>query len=179
MHKNNPNLRNFLIGAAGYTIGVLAGLLFIWLVARLGLVRWLFNFVDENQILVQILAIPVIAGFMLALGGAISGGIGGWALAVILNAPKRVRLVVGSAISFALIESLLFIFFLLLSSFIALYNNLTTNRIEHYALLFGLYGLIFGLFVWILQALLTVRLKYSWQVILAATIGFALGGAIL
>jgi len=33
--------------------------------------------------------------------------------------------------------------------------------------------------VGILQALLTVRLKYSWQVILAATIGFALGGAIL
>lgn len=179
MQKNNLNLRNFLTGAAGYTIGLLAGLLFIWLVARLGLVRWLFNFVDENQILVQILAIPVIAGFMLALGGAISGGIGGWALAVILQSPNRVRLVVGSAISFALIESLLAMVFLLLSSFIALYNNLTANRIEHYALLFGLYGLIFGLFVGILQALLTVRLKYSWQVILAATTGYTLGGAIL
>lgn len=179
MQKISPNLRNFLTGAAIFMIGVAAGSLFIGLVARFGLVRWLINLVDKNQILVQILAVPVIAGFMLALGGAILGGIGGWALASIIQTQRKGRLVVGSAISFALSISLLFLVFMLLTSFIALYNNLTTNRIEQYALIFGLYGLVFGLFVGILQALLTVRLRYSWQVILAAVLGFTLGGVIL
>ena len=57
---------------------------------------------------------------MIALGGALSGGIGGWTLAGILQTPRKTRIVVGSAISMALTDSLLYLVFLLLTSFIAL-----------------------------------------------------------
>ena len=175
----NPNWRNFITGAAGYLLGAVAGSLLIWLVARLGLVRGLFNLVNKNQTLIQILAIVVIAGFMLALGGAALGGIGGWALAVIMRMQRKARLIIGSGISFALTVSLLFMVFLLLTSFVALYNNFTTDRIDQFGILFGLFGLVFGLLSGILQALMTVRLRYSWRVILAATLGFTLGGVIM
>jgi phosphatidylserine/phosphatidylglycerophosphate/cardiolipin synthase-like enzyme len=68
--------------------------------------------------------------------------------------------------------------FLLLTSFIALYNNFNEQRIEQYGILFGLYGLVFGLITGLLQAFTTVRLRHTWRVILASTLGFALGGVL-
>ena len=179
MRNLNPNIRDFLNGALGYTAGAVVGFLFIILASRLGLVSWIFNLIDENQSLVQILAIPVIAGLMLALGGAFLGGVGGWVLATIMGTTRRVRLAIGSGIAFAVTISVLMFVFLLLTSFLALYNNLTTNRIDQFGLVFGLYGLAFGLITGILQSLLTVRLRHTWRVILAAMLGFALGGVIM
>ena len=45
--------------------------------------------------------------------------------------------------------------------------------------LFGIFGLIYGLVTGILQALMSVRLCHSWRLILAAPIGFTLGGLLL
>jgi hypothetical protein len=179
MRNLNPNIRDFLNGALGYTAGAVVGFLFIILASQLGLVRWLFNLIDENQSLVQILAIPVIAGFVLALGGAFLGGVGGWVLAAIMGTTRRLRLAVGSGIAFAVTISVLLFVFLLLTSLMALYNNLTTNRIDQFGLVFGIFGLVFGLITGILQSLLTVRLRHTWRVILAAMLGFALGGVIM
>ena len=179
MRNLNIYLRDFLYGALGYTAGGLAGFLFIFLVSQLGLVRWLFGLIDENQVLVQILAIPVFAGFLLSLGGVILGGVGGWVLSNIMVTTHRVRLAAGSGAAFAFSISVLTLLFLLLSSLLALYNNLTTNRIDQFGLVFGVFGLIFGLITGILQSLMTVKLRHTWRVILASTLGFGLGGVIL
>ena len=178
MDKLNPDLRNFLRGAIGYLGGAAAGFLFVFLAARLGFVRFLFGLIDENQILVRVLAIPVFAGLMLALGGAVLGSLGGWMLATILGASRKRRQVVGSGIAFAVSVGSLTLIFLLLISFIALYNNFTTDRIEHYGIIFGLFGLVFGLITGVLHALMSVRLRDTWRVILAASTGFALGGVV-
>lgn len=179
MRNLNPNLRDFLYGALGYTAGAVTGFLFIFLVSQLGLVRWLFGLIDENQFLVQILAIPVFAGFLLSLGGVILGGVGGWVLSNIMVTTHRLRLAAGSGAAFAFSISVLTFLFLLLSSLLALYNNLTTNRIDQFGLVFGVFGLIFGLITGILQSLMTVKLRHTWRVILASTLGFGLGGVIL
>jgi phosphatidylserine/phosphatidylglycerophosphate/cardiolipin synthase-like enzyme len=50
---------------------------------------------------------------------------------------------------------------------------------EQYALVFGLMGLVFGVVTGIIQALLSLRLKDTWRVILAATVGFTLGGVLM
>jgi hypothetical protein len=68
--------------------------------------------------------------------------------------------------------------FLLLISFIALYNNFTAERIEQYGILFGIYGLVFGLITGLFQAFTTVRLRHTWRVILASTLGFGIGGVV-
>jgi len=178
MSKLNPDFRNILTGGLGYLGGALAGFLFVFITAQLGLVGWLVGLVDESQTLIKILAIPVFAGLMLALGGAVLGGLGGWVLGTILGISRKRRQVIGSGVAFAITVSALSMLFLLLIGFIGIYNNFTANRVEHYGLVFGLFGLVFGLLTGILQALTSVRLKYTWRVILAATLGFTLGGAI-
>jgi phosphatidylserine/phosphatidylglycerophosphate/cardiolipin synthase-like enzyme len=179
MSRLNPDLRNFLTGALGYLAGTAAGILFVFIAAQLGLVRWLFSLIDENQTLIKLLAIPVFAGLMLALGGAVLGGLGGWSLGSILGISRKRRQVIGSGVAFAVTVGGLSLLFLLLVGFIGIYNNFTTNRFEHFGLVFGVFGLVFGLLTGILQALMSLRLRYTWRLILAATLGFALGGLVM
>jgi membrane protein YqaA with SNARE-associated domain len=153
--------------------------LFIFVTARLGLVSWLFSLIDENQVLVKVLGVPVFAGLMLALGGAVLGGVGGWFLASILGVSRKRRQVIGSGVAFAITVSALTFIYLLLIGFIGIYNNFTANQIEHYLLVFGLFGLIFGLLAGIIQSLVSLRLKDTWRLILASTIGFTLGGIVM
>ena len=179
MKIKNTNLRNFLTGGIGYTLGAIAGVLCIYLVSKLGLAGWLFGLIDQNQSLLQLLGAVLIVGLLLALGGAVIGGLGGWSLARIMDTSHRTRLIVSSALAFAISTALLTLIFLLLISFVGLYNNFSADRIEHFGIIFGIFGLLFGLLTGILQALMSVRLRHSWRVILASPLGFALGGIIL
>ena len=178
MEKLKPGSRSFLINGLGYVAGAVVGYLGIYLFGRLGLTTWLFNLVGEEQAFLKLLAIPLIAWFMLALGGAITGVIGGWVLASSIGTDRRGKLIAGSGVAFAGSTGILIMIFFLLTSFIALYNNFTSDRIEQFGILFGLYGLVFGLVTGLFQAFTTVRLRHTWRVILASTLGFMLGGVI-
>jgi hypothetical protein len=174
-----PDLRNFITGALGYLGGAVAGFLFVLLVSRLGLVGWLIELIDESQALIQVLTIPVFAGLVLALGGAVLGGAGGWVLGSILGLSSRRRQVIASAVAFAVSIGALSLLFLLLIGFIGIYNNFTANRVEHYGLIFGMFGLVFGLLTGILLSLMSLRLRDTWRAILASTLGFTLGGVVM
>jgi hypothetical protein len=176
MEKRSSNSRSILINGLGYVAGAVVGYLFIYLIGRLGLASWLFSLVDEEQTFLQILAVPLIAWFLLAMGGAITGVIGGWVLANSIGTECKGKLAAGSGVAFAGSTGILVMVFLLLVSFIALYNNFTEQRIEQYGILFGLFGLVFGLITGLFQAFTTVRLRHTWRVILYSTLGFALGG---
>jgi hypothetical protein len=178
MENENSKSRSFLINSLGYAAGAVVGFLFIYLAGRLGLANWLFSLVEEGQTLLQLLAVPFIAWFLLALGGAITGVIGGWVLANSIGTERKGKLTAGSGVAFAATTGILLITFLLLISFIALYNNFTSDKIVRFGLLFGLYGLVFGLVTGLVQAFTTVRLRHTWRVILASTLGFALGGVL-
>jgi phosphatidylserine/phosphatidylglycerophosphate/cardiolipin synthase-like enzyme/MFS family permease len=179
MSERNPDLRNFLTGALGYLTGLLGAVLFVILVSRVGLVGWLIGLIDESQVLVQVIAKPIIAGLMLALAGALLGGLGGRVLASILGVPHRRRQVIGSAVAFGVTFSLLTFVYLLLLGFIGIYNNFTANLIDQYVLVFGLFGLVFGLLTGVLQALMSLRLRDTWRLILSSTLGFTLGGMVM
>ncbi|MGB5843008.1 MAG: phospholipase D-like domain-containing protein [Anaerolineales bacterium] len=178
MENLKPRTRSFLINGLGYAAGAVVGYLAIYLFGRFGLTTWLFNLVGEDQTFLQLLAIPLIAWFMLALGGAITGVIGGWVLASSMGTERRGKMIAGSAVAFAGSTGILIMIFLLLTSFIALYNNFTSDRVEQFGILFGLFGLIFGLVTGLIQAFTTVKLRHTWRVILASTLGFAVGGVI-
>jgi phosphatidylserine/phosphatidylglycerophosphate/cardiolipin synthase-like enzyme len=179
MSKLNSGQRNFLKGALFYIAGAAAGFFFIFVAARLGLVSKLVGLIDENQYLVKLLGIPVSAGLVLALGGGILGSLGGWGLASILGISRKRRQVIGSGIAFAVSISLLTFIFLLLLGFIGIYNNFTANPIDQYLLVFGVFGLIFGLLTGIVQSLLSLRLRDTWQLIISSALGFGLGGVIM
>ncbi|HBY09198.1 MAG TPA: hypothetical protein DEH22_16000 [Chloroflexi bacterium] len=179
MKNQNPDLRNFITGALGYSLGALAGFAWIFLISKLGVTRWLAGFINNNQMFLQLLGIILIAGLLLALGGALIGGIGGYSLRRILGLENTSQTVIGSAVAFGISTGLLSLVFLLLIGFIGLYNNFHTNNITQFGILFGLFGLIFGLLTGLLQALMSVRLRHSWRLILAVTLGFMLGGLLL
>ena len=178
MENLKPRTRSFLINGLGYAAGAVVGYLAIYLLGRFGLTTWLFSLVGEEQTFLRLLAIPLIAWLMLALGGAITGVIGGWVLASSMGTEHRGKLIAGSAVAFAGSTGVLIIVFLLLVSFIALYNNFTSDRVEQFGILFGLFGLVFGLVTGLVQAFTTVKLRHTWRVILASTLGFAIGGII-
>jgi len=179
MNGKNVNLRNFLIGGAGYTVGAISGVLLISLFSKLGVAGWLLSLIDQNQVFLKLLGVLLTVGLLLALGGALIGGLGGLSLAYIMKTAQRTRLILGSAIAFAISSPLIVMFFLLLISFIGLYNNFTRERVEHFGIIFGIFGLVFGLLVGVLQALMCVKLRHSWRVILSALLGFTFGGIIL
>lgn len=178
MENLTPRTRSFVLNGLGYMVGAVVGYLVIYLFGRFGLTEWLFGLVDEEQTFLQLLAVPLILWFMLAIGGAITGGIGGWVSASSIGTERRGKLSAGSSVAYAASTSILILVFLLLIVFIALYNNFTTDRIEQYGILFGLFGLVFGLVTGLVQAFTTVRLRHTWRVILASTLGFAFGGVI-
>lgn len=179
MAKLNIDTRNFLRGASGYVAGYAIGSLTLWFLARIGLASWLVRLVDESQPLIRLLAIPIFAGLIIALVGAILGGVGGWTMGSILGISSKRRQVLGGAISFGIILSVLTLVFLLLIGFIGIYNNFTRNQVEHYGLIFGLFWLAFGFLIGLIQGLLTLRLKDSWRLWLASMLGFGLGGLLM
>lgn len=179
MKIQNPDLRNFLTGALGYTLGAIASVVFIVVVAKLGFVRWLAGLINPEQALWQLLGIIIFAILFMGLAGAVMGVIGGRSLKRIMALEHRSQTIVGSAVAFAISTGLLMLVFMLVIGFIGLYNNFNTNRIEQYGLLFGVFGLVFGLITGILQALMSVRLRHSWRLIIMGPLGFTLGGIIL
>jgi len=179
MKNQSPDVRNFITGALGYTLGAIGGGVFIFLASRLGVVKWLVGLIDINQTFWQLLGIILFAMLFLALAGAIMGGVGGYALRRIMALEHHSQTIVGSAVAFAISTGLLTLVFLLVIGFIGLYNNFATDRIQEFGLLFGLIGLVFGLITGILQALMSVRLRHSWRLIIALPLGFMLGGIIL
>jgi len=179
MKNRNINLRNFLSGALGYTLGATAAVIFIVLVAWIGVVDRLVDLIDPDQAFWQLLGSILIVMLFLALAGAIIGGIGGYALRRIMGLDHRSQTFVGSAVAFALSTGLLTLVFMILIGFIGLYNNFNSERFQDFGLLFGLFGLVFGLVTGVLQALMSVKLRHSWRLILALPLGFTLGGIIL
>jgi len=179
MKNQNPDLRNFLTGGLGYTLGAIASVVFIVLIARIGVVGWLVDLINPDQAFWQLLGMILFVLVFLGLAGAIIGGIGGSALRRIMALEHRSQTLVGSAVAFGISTGLLLMVFLLVIGFIGLYNNFNTDRFQDFGLLFGLFGLVFGLVTGILQALMSVRLRHSWRLILALPLGFTLGGILL
>jgi hypothetical protein len=138
MNKPQSDWQYFINGAIGYLVGALTFVLFIFLVTQFGVIKGLINQIDESQDLVRLLAVPVLAGLMLAIGGAILGGVGGWAVTRIIRTTRKADLVIGSAIAFAVSTSVLSLVFLLVIGFLGLYNNMASDRIEQYGLICGL-----------------------------------------
>jgi phosphatidylserine/phosphatidylglycerophosphate/cardiolipin synthase-like enzyme len=179
MKNQNPGLNNFLTGAVGYTLGAITAFIFIGLIAWANVVRRLVGWINPDQPFWQLLGLIVFVLLFLGLAGAIIGAVGGNALRRIMALEHRSQTLVGSAVAFGISTGLLTLVFLVVIGFIGLYNNFNTDKFQDFGILFGIFGLVFGLFAGILQALMSVRLRHSWRLILAAPLGFTLGGIVL
>lgn len=170
--------RNFLSGGFGFLSGAAVGLILLGFLIWSRLAGWLVGLIPEGQPFLKALAVIFVAGLFLGIAGVVTGIGGGWSLAKILGLPRKTAILVDGGLAFGVSQGLLFLVFLVMIGLIGVYNNFNVNQIERFGILFGLFGLIFGLLAGGILAFMSVRLRYTWQIVLGAVPGFSLAGFI-
>lgn len=132
-----------------------------------------FGRLGEN---LRLLIGVVLVILIMALAGGIGGFLGGWTLPVIGKERGKYGFAKPTAISMGVV----FGTFLFLAVFgISLLTRLdvTSAPAIDYVRIFLFVGAIFGLVYGLLQGMTTVGLRHTGSIVLASTLGFAVGGA--
>lgn len=172
-------LRNALVGAIGLTLGGILGVALTYLLLQSPLLGWLVGLAPEGQPLVGLYIGLIAAYLLITIGAGLGMLLGGWALHQIDSEGNRRRYLVGSGFAFGIAQGLLIIPILLALALTALYTNGVIGERNRYGLLFFIFGLLYGVVAGLLFGLITVRLRRSWRVALAAVLGFGLGGGLM
>lgn len=172
-------LKIFLTGLAGFLlaalVGVLAGIVFF----RFGIYEWLIKLVPQGQPLVRLLAALLLIFLGMGIAGAAYGVMAGMTLHRIDPRGSRRRYILGGGFSYGIAYAILLVPILLLIALLGQYNLGSSKDPASFITLFGLIGLIYGLFSGLVLALVTVKVRYSWLPLLASTLGSAAGGMLL
>lgn len=174
--KNNWS--SGLFAAAGFAIAALLGLLVGGVFLKGNLAESIVGFVASFQVLQKLLLEILIFILSLVLSGAIIGGIGGYLLSMIDPLASRRRYIWSGAVAYAIPQAAVISLALLLSTFIALYNNNIDTSPTHLPLLFAIFGLAYGMLSGLLLGFLSVGFRYGWSVLLVSMISSLFGGAL-
>ncbi len=178
MSDKNSRYRDLFTGVIGLSLGGILGNLFTYLIIISGVVSWLLNLIPESQPLVRFFTAIISAFLIIALGGAVTGIINGLSLNRIDREAVRGYYIFGSGYAFAIAQGILVIPVMLLISLISFYNNAPRTQPSAYLIFFGMMGLIFGFLIDLVLSLITVRLRFGWRVLLAAILGYTIGGCL-
>ncbi len=153
-------------------LGLLAGILFV----RNPVTTGILNQLDVDQPLQRLVLGIVLFIAGMAISGGILGAIGGWLLTIVdALAPVR-RYVLTGALAFAIPQAIVTPIAILLTSLIGIYyNNIDTNPM-HLSLLFGIFGLFYGMLMGLLLGFSSVGFRYGWGVLFFAMLGGVIGG---
>lgn len=179
MDNDITKSRSVITGVVGFWLGGILGNFATFLIIISGSVGWILAFLPEEQSLVRLLFAIVLAFVTVGLGGVVTGVFNGWALNRIDTGSDLRQLLVGAGYAYGVSQGILLIPMLLVISLIALYNNGSKSQPQAYLLLFGLFGLVYGLIIGLILAPLTVNFKRMWGVLLAFVFGYLLGGILL
>ena len=179
MSKRFTNLPPFLMSALGYGSGFVIGALLIIILFNNPITVLLIRLLGQLQLLLYVLfslfLIVVIAG----LGGAAAGGIGGWVLGGLANLGERRRFMWRSAISFGVANLVMVLPVVVMTAVVGFLNSDLNNDYSKLPTLLSVYGLVYGAISGLLLGWLTVGLRQTTRVLLAAVFGFGLGGWLL
>ncbi|MCO6451839.1 MAG: hypothetical protein J5I90_13730 [Caldilineales bacterium] len=171
--------RSALLMAGGLVAGSFIGALIAAIIFRSGITGWVLGFIPSGQAFLRLLGGIILIYLVIALSAGIGGFSAGYAAWRIDQSPSRRRYALGGAWAFAAAEAILLIPLLLYFAFAALYQNGVMGEQVRYGILLGIFGLFYGLLVGIILALLTVKIRYSWIVIVASVLGFGLAMGII
>jgi len=167
---------SIVFAALGFGFAGVAGLLVGALFLRSGLTGLIVGLVDQAQPLQRLLVAIILLVFGLAISGAVTGGIAGWLLSLVDARALRRRYVWAGAVSYAIPQTVVTSRGILVLSVLSVYyNNLDTQNIP-YALLFGFFGMTYGLIAGIIFGFSSVGFKYGWSVLLGSIVGGMFGG---
>ena len=168
--------RSFLTGLVGFVFGGVVGSLAIYLIFLSGVLGWLVNLIPPEQNFIRLLAGLILVFLGIGLGGAIGGALSGISLHRIDQNSSQRRYGLGGAFALGISEGILLVPVLLILAIIGLYNNYSDTDPASFIVFFGIIGLVYGLLSGLVLSLVTVKLRYFWMILLAAMIGFGLGG---
>lgn len=179
MSNENSTLQNIMTGVVGFSLGGILGNFFTYLIVISGIFSRMLNMIPESQPLVRLFTAITSAFIIIGLGGAVTGMINGLSLIRIDREAVRGHYIFGSGYAFAIVQGILVIPIMLSISLISFYNNAPRTQPSAYLIFFGLMGLIFGLLIGLVISLITVRVRFGWRVLLAAILGYTIGGGFL
>ena len=165
-----------LTGALGFILGGIAMLLVAFLGGRLLPIRSLLGLLPQEQVLQKLLWGIFLFLFLLILGGVAQGVLVGLTLLRIDRQAPRRRYILSGSLTFGLLQAVLLVLFLLLLALLFFYNNNADVRPRGVTVLLGGYGLLYGLLIGLLLGLTSVGGRHFWRVMLAAMLGYMLGG---
>ena len=172
----SPLWRDILTGAAGFILGGIALLLVLLLGSRLLPFKWLAGFLPQEQVLQKLLFGIFLFFLLLVLGGVAQGVVVGLTLHRIDRLATQRRYILAGGVTFGLLQALLLILFILVLALVFVFNNNADVSSKGLAFLFGVYGLIYGLLIGLLLGVTSVGWRHFWRVLLAAVVGYLLGG---
>ena len=172
MDNLNKHLRNALIGALGFGLGLVIVSGLSTLIFRSGTLEPVRDLVEGQRFTMGL----VLAFAVVALGGCVWGAVGGLALSLANKAHTRVGYFWRSALSFGIgYAAVLYPLIFLLS--LAGFYNPNEPLPAAFALTVGLIGALFGLASCLLLGLLTI-IRHALRILLVGAFGFALGGTV-
>ncbi len=174
MQNFKHHLRGAFICAAGYGTGFVLGSLLSYLLFISGLADLLLNYFTTGRLVIGLLLVLVTIG----IGGAVTGAIGGAALSLAHQSPRKVSHAWRSALSFAVSNSIIIIPMAMAVSLISFYDLSEMSPIGLMIPLWMLGGIL-GAAGGLVLGLLTVSRRDTWRVALTGTISFACGGSAL
>lgn len=179
MSKRFVKLPPFLRSALGYGSGFFVGTLLIIILFNNPITLLLTSLLVRLQLLLYVLFSLLLILLIVGLGGFVAGGIGGWVLGDVVNVDKRRRMMWRSGISFFVANLVMVLPVVLLTAVIGFLNADLDNEFSKLPTLFAIYGLVYGAISGLLLGWLTVGLRQTLRVLLAAVFGFGLGGWLL
>jgi len=170
--------RSFRIGLLGFILGGIIGALSTYLVFSSGVLTLVVELVSPGQPFLRYLFGIVLAFFGIGLGGAIDGLVCGYTLYLIDQAGSRPRYLLGGAFSTGISQGILVIPIMLFISLVSIYNVGSQKDPASFIVLFAIIGFLFGLLNGAILALITLRLRYAWIVVIGFAVASTLGGAL-
>ncbi|NOX61359.1 MAG: hypothetical protein GXP42_05360 [Chloroflexi bacterium] len=170
-------LRGALVASMGFVVASALGLVLGVVLLKSPLVGWGLNLAGEDQALQRLLL--AILFFVMGMGfsGMIIGAIGGWVLALIDFTASRRRYIWAGAMAFGVPQAILIPIVILLVALMSNYNNDVDVQPTHLPILFGLFGLFYGMMAGMIFGFVSVGFKYGWGVLLVSMISGLFGGA--
>ena len=171
-------LRNLLAAAMGFAMAGALGLVVGVLLLKSPLAARLVGGVDQAQPLQRLVAALALFLLGMALSGGVIGILGGWILTLVDPLAPQRRYMWAGAIAFAIPQAIFVPVGLVLASVLGIYYNNIDAHPAHLPLLFGVFGLFYGMTVGFILGFTSVGFKYGWGVLLGAMIGGLVGGGI-
>ncbi len=167
------------VSALGYGVGMFVGSLVSLLLLISGLGTFILSLVSNFQPFLKLLLAAVLVVTLVGAAGAVAGAFGGYVLSRKLGVQNRRRFIWRSGASLFAATAIMIIPAVAIVIVVGFMNDDLELSVGKLPAVFGFIGLLYGAIAGLFIGLLIAGLRQTLGPLLATTMGFAAGGALL